>query len=97
MLRAVVETRGLVAMLVAAGVGTWGLHTYPVRTDDAFLALIALRNPPVFHVLAYGYATLWFTTPFFLASLVTSAVAIGVYRRAPSAREIRPTARVRPR
>jgi hypothetical protein len=86
MLRVVVETRGLVAMLVAAGVGTWGLHTYPVRTDDVFLALIALRNPPVFHVLAYGYATLWFTTPFFLASLATSAVAIGVYGRAPSAR-----------
>ena len=86
MLRAVVEARGLVAMLAAAGVGTWGLHTYPVRTDDVFLALIALRNPPVFRVLAYGYATLWFTTPFFLASLVTSAVAIAVYGRAPSAR-----------
>ena len=86
MLRTVLEARGLVAMLAAAGVGTWGLHTYPLRTDDVFLALIELRNPPVFRLLAYGYATLWFTTPFFLASLLTSAVAIVVYRRAPSAR-----------
>jgi hypothetical protein len=86
MLRTVLEARGLVAMLAAAGVGTWGLHTYPMRTDDVFLALIELRNPPVFRLLAYGYATLWFTTPFFLASLLTSAVAIVVYRRAPSAR-----------
>ena len=86
MLRTVLEARGLVAMLAAAGVGTWGLHTYPMRADDVFLALIELRNPPVFRLLAYGYATLWFTTPFFLASLLTSAVAIVVYRRAPSAR-----------
>ena len=86
MLRTVLEARGLVAMLAAAGVGTWGLHTYPVRTDDVFLALIELRNPSVFRLLAYGYAALWFSTSFVLASLVTSAVAIVVYRGAPSAR-----------
>ena len=86
MLRTILEARGLVAMLTAAAVGTWGLHTYPVRMDDVFLSLIELRNPPVFRLLVYGYAALWFTTPFFLASLLTSAVAIVVYRRAPSAR-----------
>ena len=69
MLRTVLEARGLVAMVAAASVGAWGLHTYPVRTDDVFLALIELRNPSVFRLLAYGYATLWFSTPFFLASL----------------------------
>jgi hypothetical protein len=30
----------------------------------------------VLNVLAYGYATLWFTTPFFATSLVTSMAAI---------------------
>jgi len=35
--------------------------------------MIALRNPPVFHVLAYTYATVWFTTPFLAASLLLSA------------------------
>jgi hypothetical protein len=38
------------------------------RTDDVFLALIALRTPHIFQTLAYGYATLWFTTPFFSAT-----------------------------
>ena len=86
MLRTILESRGLVAMVAAAGVGTWGLRAYPARTDDVFLALIELRNPAVFHLLAYGYATLWFTTPFFLASLLTSAIVILVYRQAPSTR-----------
>jgi hypothetical protein len=86
MLRTILEIRGLVAMLVAAGVGTWGLHAYPVRTDDVFLALIELRKPALFQTLAYGYAALWFTTPFFFASLFTSVVAIVVYRHAPTAR-----------
>ncbi len=86
MLRTILESRGLVAMAAAAGIGTWGLRTFPARTDDVFLALIELRNPAVFHLLAYGYATLWFTTSFFLASLLTSAIVILVYRQAPSTR-----------
>jgi len=86
MVRTIVDARRVVAMLIAASVGMWGLHTYPVPPDDPFLGLIQLREPVVFQVLAYGYATLWFTTPFFLASLVTSVLAIVVYRRVPTAR-----------
>src|SRR5438132_10198676 len=86
MVRTIVDARGVVAMLLAAGVGTWGLHTYPVNMENVFLALIELRKPVLFQVLAYGYATLWFTTPFFLASLLTSVLAIVVYRQAPTAR-----------
>jgi hypothetical protein len=86
MVRAIVEARGVVAMLIAASVGTWGLYTYPVRTDDVVLGLIALRTPVLFAVLAYGYATLWFTTPFFLASILTSVLAIIVYRHPPTIR-----------
>jgi hypothetical protein len=33
-----------------------------------YLQLIELRSPAVFAVLVYGYATLWFTTPFFALS-----------------------------
>src|SRR6266478_746936 len=67
---------GLIAMLIALTTGTWGLHAYPVLADNVFLALIALKKLVVFHVLTYGYATLWFTTAFLAASLVTSAFAI---------------------
>ena len=60
MLRTVVEARTLVAMMVAACVGTWGLRTHPVDHENLFLALIAAKDPTVFHVLTYGYATNWF-------------------------------------
>ena len=86
MLRQIVETRVVVAMLVAGGTGAWGLGAYPVDTDNVFLGLVHLQNPSVFRVLVYGYATLWFTTPYFVASLLTSLVTIAVYRRLPDAR-----------
>ena len=89
MVRALVAARGLVALIVATGVGVWGLHAYPVPADDPFLALIAIQKPVVFHILAYGYAALWFTTPFFAASLVTSVVAILVLRH-PAGTRSRP-------
>jgi hypothetical protein len=86
LLHAFVNARWLVAMIVSCAVGAWGLHTYPFDADNVFLALIQLQNPPVFRVLAYGYATLWFTTPFLAASLVTSLIALVVYRRPADAR-----------
>src|SRR5204862_1863410 len=86
MLRMLVDARGLVATIVAAVIGAWGLYTYPMNHDDVFLALVALQNPSVFKVFSYGYATFWFTTPFLAASLVLSLVALVVYRRVPSAR-----------
>src|SRR6266850_1752095 len=86
MLRTVVEARTLVAMMVAACVGTWGLRVHPVDQENLFLALIAAKDPTVFHVLTYGYATLWFSTPFFAASVALSTLAIVAYRHAPSVR-----------
>src|SRR3954471_18653051 len=86
MLRTVVEARTLVAMMVAACVGTWGLRMHPVDHENLFLGLIAAQNPTVFHVLTYGYATMWFSTPFFAASMVLSVLAIVAYRHAPSVR-----------
>jgi TraM recognition site of TraD and TraG len=86
MLRTVVEARTLVAMMVAACVGTWGLRAHPVDQENLFLALIAAKDPTVFQVLTYGYATMWFSTPFFAASLALSTLTIVAYRHAPSVR-----------
>ena len=76
MLTRIVEVRRLMALVVAAATGAWGLHAYPFGSDDVFLALIQIRKPFVFSAFAYGYAALWFTTPFFLMSLLTSVLAI---------------------
>jgi len=89
MLRGVIEARGPVALMLATLTGTWGTRTYPASTDDVFLGMIAAEAPNVYRLIAYGYATLWFVTPYFAASLLLSFVAIVVYRRVPSAR-VRP-------
>ena len=85
MLRALVDARRIVALAVAGAVGLWGLSAYPFVHDNPFLGLIDVRAPRVFALLRYGYATLWFSTPFLAASLLVSLVAIAVYRRVPSA------------
>jgi hypothetical protein len=85
-LRSLVDARMLIALAVAAGVGTAGLRAFPVRGDDLFLAVIQAQRPDVFSVLAHGYAVLWFATPFWMASLIGSLITIVVYRAAPGAR-----------
>jgi hypothetical protein len=86
MVQTMLGARALIAMLIALATGTWGLHAYPVHTDNVFLALIALKKPVVFQVLTYGYATLWFTSAFLAASLVTSVFAIVAYHYPGTAR-----------
>src|SRR5712692_9346050 len=79
MLRTMLDARPLVAMIVAAGVGTWGLSAYPLPMDNVFLEIMALRNPAVLQLLGYTYATFWFTTPFLATSLLLSVLAIVAY------------------
>lgn len=86
MLRATLEARTVVAAVIAIGVGVWGLDAYPMDHDDVFLSMIEVRKPFVFLLLVYGYALLWFTTPFFTASLMASLLTIVVYRRLPVTR-----------
>lgn len=87
MLHAIVRVRAMLAMTIAVAVGSWGLHAFPVRLeDDLFLQMIFVRKPLVFHVLTYGYATLWFSTPFFAISTLLSVIAIVESRRRPTVR-----------
>lgn len=86
MLRTALEARLLMAFAIAAGVGTYGLRAFPVSVDEVFLGVIEARRPDLFRGLAYGYAFLWFTTPFYIASLMASLFAIVAYRSAPNAK-----------
>ena len=74
-------------MLIALGVGAAGVHTYPVDRGNVYLQIIELRHPAAFLVLVYGYATLWFTTTFFAASMLGSLTAIVAYRRPARAKQ----------
>ena len=55
------------------------LRTFPVSRDDVILGLIAEFASGTYRLLAHGYATLWFTTPFWVASFAMSMLAIFFY------------------
>ena len=77
LLQRLVQARFVLAMALAAAVGTWGLTAFPVRlADDVFLQMIFVRKPLVYRALVYGYASLWFSTPFFVASMLGSLLAM---------------------
>src|SRR5438105_88934 len=86
MLRTVVDARAPLGLLAAAVVCTWGLRTYPLDADDPYLAFIHVQKPGIFCLLVYGYATLWFTTPWIATSVITSVLAMVAYRRRETAR-----------
>jgi len=88
-LRLLVDCRLLLSLCAAAATGAIGLRMYPIRSDDPFVALIAMSRPDLLAALSYGYAALWFSTPFFVTSLFVSVGAIVIYR-------IEPTIRFRP-
>ena len=86
MLRTLVQSRAPVALTLAAATGLWGLRTFPISREDVFLGLISEHAPATYRCLAYGYATLWFTTPYWVASFAMSMLAILFYSWKPSAR-----------
>ena len=86
MVRKALEQRTVIGMVIATGVGLLGVHAYPIDRGNIYLQLIELRSPGVFFVLVYGYAALWFTTPFFALSVVTSLATIVAYRYPAAAR-----------
>jgi len=76
MLRAIIDARALLATLAAAAVGVYGPQAFPIQRDNPFLVIIEARRPEIAHGLAYAYGLLWFSTPFWVASIVMSLAAI---------------------
>ena len=79
-MRALIESRVLISLMTSAVVGMIGVRAWPYPVDQAWLAFIATQRPAVSATLAYTYTALWFSTPFFLSSLVLSFVYIFVAR-----------------
>jgi hypothetical protein len=81
MVRLLVEHRVVLSLALCAVTGGIGLHLYPFPGDNPILGLVEIERPVVYAGLLYTYATLWFTTPFFLASIGLSLVYIFAARR----------------
>lgn len=70
------DYRFVFSLAGSAVVGIVGLREYPFPSANVFLAAIAAEKPMVYAGFAYGYATAWFTTPFFVLSLALSVAYI---------------------
>lgn len=81
-----IERRLLLSLCVAAATGAAGLRFYPIPAQEPFIELIGLQRPDLLAALSYGYAVLWFSTPFFVTSLFVSLGAIVSYRMEPRMR-----------
>lgn len=75
-MRLLIESRSLVSALAALLVGACGLRAWPWPDAQVLIAVVERERPTLAALLQYGYATLWFTTPFFVCNLLLSAVAI---------------------
>ena len=92
MIRALVAQRVLLSLGCSAVVGTLGLQAYPFPGTHPLLGLIDVYRPGLFGAFAYTYATLWFTTPFLVATVGFSWLYIFVARwdRTPTRRPLPP-------
>src|SRR4051812_30528772 len=73
-----VEYRFVISLALSAVVGVSGLRVWPFPADNALLGLIHAMQPTMFAALSYAYATVWFSTPFFLFNIVSSVAYIFV-------------------
>jgi len=75
-MRAVVEYRFVISLALSVVVGVSGLQTWPFQHENPLLGLIEVSRPMVYASLCYAYATVWFSTPFFLFNIVFSLAYI---------------------
>lgn len=66
-----VASLGLTLMIGLSGLGRW-----PLTTENVFLAMVAAERPRLWQAFEFTYATLWFTTPFVVLSVLGSLVYI---------------------
>ena len=74
------EYRFVISLGLAMLVGSAGLQVWPFPVDHPLLELIAVRRPAVYAGFLYGYATVWFTTPFLVINIFSSFAYIFVAR-----------------
>ncbi len=80
MMCAFVEQRFGLSLACSAVAGTLGLQAYPFPGTHPLLGLLQIERPLVYAGVAYTYAAVWFSTPFFLSSIVLSFVNVFVAR-----------------
>lgn len=80
MLRILLEHRGLVSAIVAAGVWSFGYLRVPFPATNDMLVLVAANAPHVHAAIRVAFSVMWFTSPFLASSFALSFVYIFLLR-----------------
>ena len=75
-MRALIEYRFVISLALSCVVGVAGLNAWPFPHENPILGLIQVSRPMVYASFCYAYATIWFSTPFFLFNIVFSVAYI---------------------
>ena len=75
-MRVVVEYRFVISLALGFLVGVSGLQAWPFPHENPILGLIEVTRPMVYTSFCYAYATVWFSTPFFLFNIAFSLAYI---------------------
>ena len=78
---ALLEARGLVSGVLAAGLTLVGPQLYPFPADNLLLRLVAAERPDIFAAFTYAYVALWASSAFLLFSVTTSLLYIFLGQR----------------
>ena len=70
------ESRAFVSAILAMATGAFLFYTHPFPQEQIFLRVVAIRAPHAFRSFEYLYATMLFTTPYFVYSTVLSGLYI---------------------
>jgi RepB DNA-primase from phage plasmid len=76
MIQRILNSKNLVAFVLAAATGMTLHFRMPFCEDNIFLQVMALRSPSVFQVLKYSYTLFLFSTPYIGYSVVLSGLYI---------------------
>ena len=95
MLRRALNSKNLIACLLAAGTGLTLYFHFPFPEGNFFLELLFLRASPVFLGARFSYVLFLYTTPYIFYSILLSGLYIAAIK-IPLAVAAWPTARVFP-
>jgi hypothetical protein len=73
---ALIEYRFVISLALSGVAGVSGLQTWPFPHENPILGLIEASRPNLYASLCYAYATVWFSSPFFLFNIVFSLAYI---------------------
>ena len=76
MIQRIINSKSLVAFVLAAATGMTLYFRVPFPEGNTFLLIMALRSPSAFEVLKYSHTLFLFSTPYIGYSVLLSGVYI---------------------